>query len=330
MALLSKTPLRISFLGGGTDYPSYFEKKNGAVLGMGINKYIYVASIELSGIQDYRYRVAYSKLEQVQSVQEIEHPVVRALLIDYKIDEPLDISIMSDMPANSGLGSSSSFTVGLVNLLRTRKNIQMTRLDIALEAIRVERELLGENVGVQDQLHASMGGINRFDLSAESISVTPLIMRAEKLKVLNDSLFLVYTGLRRHASQVMIDQLKSTRSGLIDIQLERMYRLVFEGEKILKESPASDLLNDFSQLLTESWNLKKSLSTTISNSYIDLLCDQCKKAGAIGLKLCGAGGGGFILCIVQEDFQQTFVERMYPQKAIKISMDTDGTAVLHK
>lgn len=330
MVLLSKTPLRISFFGGGTDYPEYYMRRSGSVLGMSINKYIYIALIEMCGIQDYKYRISYSVLELAKSIDSINHPVIRAILKDFSIESSLDISIMSDMPANSGLGSSSSFTVGLVNLLKAFQNVGATKLDIALDAIRTERDLLHENVGIQDQLHASFGGLNKFEFNSSSISVTPVVMTSKNLNTLNNSLFLVYTGKQRHASHVVKKQVISTASGELDSALESLQFLLLDAEKLLRMSTTNDLLFDFGALLMEGWIIKKSLSTCISNSDIDDLASLCILNGATGLKLCGAGSGGFILCVVAECRQDTFIKQMEPFRAIKVCMDLEGTTIVAK
>ncbi len=330
MILLSRTPLRISFLGGGTDYPEYFERAPGAVLGMSIDKYIHIAAIELNGIQEYDYRVSYSTLETSDRIIDIKHPVIREVLNEYKIDIPLDISIMSEMPANSGLGSSSSFTVGFINLVSKLIKKKMTKLDLAMEAIRIEQHVLKENVGIQDQLHASYGGLNRFDFSKNTISVTPILMKADIQDAFNKSLFLVYTGIKRHASAVLAGQMERMKSKAIDYLLSNMYELVREGEIVLKKSSPENIVDDFSNILDESWKLKRRVSENITNELIDELCTICKKNGAQGVKLCGAGSGGFILCLVKPEYQSSFISNMRPWKTIKIDMDTDGTSIVYR
>ena len=327
MVLISKTPLRISFFGGGTDYPEYYMSNKGGVLGMAINKYVYIACIDLNGIQEYNYRIAYSQLEQVNEIDSIKHPVVKALLRDYKVKDPVDISIMSDMPAGSGLGSSSSFTVGLVNLLKRKADIQMTKLDVALEAIRIEKELLGENVGIQDQLHASFGGINRFEFYDDNISVTPITMRGDNLQVLTNSLFLVFTGIQRHASAVVTSQLKNTRTGRNNSYLHTMYEMISEAQNILTSSKSDLIVSDFSNLLNQSWEYKQKLGEAITSLEIDDIISLCRSKGASAVKLCGAGGGGFLLCLVPKDFQETFIDSINPLKAVKIEIDVNGTQV---
>jgi D-glycero-alpha-D-manno-heptose-7-phosphate kinase len=194
MLIVSRTPLRISFFGGGTDYPEYFERGRGAVVGMAIDKYLYIAALRLSSILDYRYRVSYSRIETRADADAIEHPVVRSVIRHFGVTDPLDLSIMADLPARSGLGSSSSFTVGLVNLICALQRRQITKLDLARTAQFVERELLAENVGVQDQYHASFGGLNRFDFEGNRARISPVQMTGPCLAALTGSLLLVYTG----------------------------------------------------------------------------------------------------------------------------------------
>jgi D-glycero-alpha-D-manno-heptose-7-phosphate kinase len=200
MMIVSRTPLRISFFGGGTDYPEYFERARGAVLGMAIDKYIYISALRLASVLDYKYRVSYSKIEMVAAVSEIQHPVVRAVLEHHGLDQPLDVSILADLPARSGLGSSSAFTVGFLNLVGTLRHQMMTKLDLARSAVYIERDVLGENVGVQDQYHAAFGGLNRFDFETGRTRLSPIQMSGACQGALTSSLFLVYTGMTRFAS----------------------------------------------------------------------------------------------------------------------------------
>ncbi|MEI7714276.1 MAG: kinase, partial [Rhodospirillales bacterium] len=193
MMIVARTPLRVSFFGGGTDYPEYFRRARGAVLGMAIDKYVYISALRLASILDYRYRVSYSRIETVTDAADIQHPVVRNVLAHYGVTEALDLSIMADLPAKSGLGSSSSFTVGFLNLIAALQKRQITKLDLARQAVFVERELLAENVGVQDQYHAAFGGLNRFDFEGARTRISPIQMSGDCLTALTGSLFLVYT-----------------------------------------------------------------------------------------------------------------------------------------
>ena len=327
--LLARTPLRVSLFGGGTDYPEYFRQRRGAVLGLAIDKYIYIAMLPMSGIQAYHFRIAYSQIELVDRAEEIQHRAVRAAFQHYGIDAAMDVSIMADMPASAGLGSSSSFSVGLLSLIAQLRDERLTKLDLALRAIRLERDLLGDNVGVQDQLHAAFGGINRFDFDARDYRITPIMMRGECLEYLTQSMLLVYTGVQRHASKVVATQIERTQSGAIDPQLERMLALVDEAQEVLRERTPKTMLERLGTLLDTTWHLKRSLSPEVSSSGIDALYAQALSLGALGGKLCGAGGGGFLLMLVPPEQRSTFIEGMAPNRVIPVGLDTQGSTIIH-
>ena len=327
--LLSRTPMRVSLFGGGTDYPDYFKVHRGAVLGLAIDKYIYIAALKLSGIQSYQYRVAYSQVEHVDRIDDVQHKAVRAAFKHYGVVRPLDISVMADMPASSGLGSSSTFSVGLLNLIAHLHQEKVTKLDLALRAIHLERELIGENVGVQDQLHASFGGINRFDFDGRQYRITPLMMRGACLDYLMQSLVLVHTGIVRHASKVVSEQLDRTRSGAIDKQLDRMLGLVDEAADVLTTAEPVQMLTSRGKMLHDSWMLKRSLSPHVSSPDIDALYDAAIAHGALGGKLCGAGGGGFLLMLVPPDVRDTFANAISPARVVNIGLDTQGSTIIY-
>ncbi len=328
MMTVSRTPLRVSFFGGGTDYPEYFAERRGAVLGMAINQYVYVAALRLTNMLDYRYRVSYSRMEQVATLDAIEHPVVREAIRHYGYDQPLDISIMADLPARSGLGSSSSFTVGFVNLLFELMGRPATKMDLAREAVHVERGLLGENVGVQDQHHAAFGGLNRFDFRGGRTRISPIQMTGPCQALLTSSLFLVYTGLTRFASATLDEQMAKTRSGAADADLSHLLSLVDQSQNVLESEDPSAMLADFGAMLHEGWETKKKLSSKVSNPQIDGLYDACRAAGALGGKLCGAGAGGFLLMLVPPERQEGFRAAMQGQAVIPIGLDTLGATIL--
>src|SRR5579862_4080691 len=236
MLVSVRTPLRVSLFGGGTDYPAYFHRSPGAVLGFTIDKYIYLSALPLTATVDYRYRLSYSKIENVDSIDEIEHPVVRAVLQHYRWQEPTDFSVQADLPAAVGLGSSSAFTVGMVNLVSHLMGTPRTRMELAREAIHAEQVLLRENVGVQDQLHASFGGINRFDLHGDSFRIAPINISGRDLGELADWMVLVYTGVKRHASAVAADQVQSTAKGALDAELREMLGFVDAAQQILEDA----------------------------------------------------------------------------------------------
>ena len=329
MLITVRTPLRVSFFGGGTDYPEYFRERRGAVLGLAIDKYIYLSTLRMSGIQPYHYRLAYSIVERVSDIDALDHNAVRAAFKHYQVHEPLDVSVMADMPASSGLGSSSSFSVGLLNLIAALKQEKVTKLDLALRAIHLERELLSENVGVQDQLHAAFGGINRFDFDAKHYRITPMAMRGECLNYLMQSLVLVYTGITRHASQLVEDQLKRTRQGTINTQLEHMLDLVDEATEVLRGDVPEVLLHELGRMMHEAWLLKRSLSPYVSKPEIDELYEKALKCGALGGKLCGAGGGGFLLMLVPPAIRSSFINAVSPARVVNIGLDTQGSTIIY-
>lgn len=329
MLISSRTPLRVSFFGGGTDYPDYFARRPGAVVGMAINRYIYISALRLSDIIDYKYRVSYSRLERANEVSEIEHPVVRAVLAHYGIHESLDISILSDLPASSGLGSSSAFTVGLINLVAALRNKSMTRLDLSREAIHVEQALLKENVGIQDQLHAAFGGLNRFDFQDGRIRISPVQMSSVCLDRLLDSLILVYTGKTRFASQILTEQIQATREQKIDRELSHLLQLVTQAVDTLEGDDPDAMLKDFGAMMHEGWQTKRRLSSGVSSPEIDALYDAALSAGALGGKLCGAGGGGFLLMVVPPHARNGFIEAFRNYSLVPIGMDRHGSVILN-
>lgn len=328
MMIYSRTPLRVSFFGGGTDYPDYFARARGAVLGMGINKYIYVSLLQLSHVLDHRFRVSYSKIETVDDVNDIAHPVVRSVLLHYGIDTPMDIGIMSDLPARSGLGSSSSFTVGFLNLIHAWRGAVTTKLDLARGAVFVEHDLLRENVGVQDQYHAAFGGLNRFDFEGTRTRISPVQMTGACQTALTDSLFLLFTGVTRFASETLNEQMERTRSGAVDRDLSHLLTLTDQAVDVLEGTDPERMLRDFGAMLHEGWETKKRLSSRVSGPEIDALYDAARAAGALGGKLCGAGSGGFLLVLVPPERQARFRAAMGATSVIPIGLDTAGSVVM--
>jgi D-glycero-alpha-D-manno-heptose-7-phosphate kinase len=328
MITVSRTPLRVSFFGGGTDYPEYFERARGAVLGMAIDKYIYISVLRLSSVIDYHFRVSYSRIETVLQASELQHPVVRHVLQHFAVTEPLDMSIMADLPARSGLGSSSSFTVGLINLVHCVLKRPITKLDLARTAVFVERDLLAENVGVQDQYHAAFGGLNRFEFTRGRTRIEPVQMTAPCQTALTGSLFLVYTGVTRFASQTLEEQMQRTVSHAADGALSHLLALVDQAVTVLEGDDPERLLSLFGAMLHEGWETKKALSSKVSNPQIDALYEAARAAGASGGKLCGAGSGGFLLMLVPPERQAGFLRRMNGTAVIPVGMDTVGSTIL--
>ncbi|HAQ35130.1 MAG: GHMP kinase [Maricaulis sp.] len=328
MACMTRTPLRVSLFGGGTDYPEYFQRRPGAVVGFAIQKYIYLTALKLEAKLGYNYRLSYSKLEFTDRVEEIDHPVVREALKLYEISDKLDINVMSDLPSSGGgLGSSSAFTVGFVNLITAMLRKPMTKMDLARTAIRIEREILGENVGVQDQLHTSFGGVNRFDFDGDRIRISPIQISGERLLELNQSLVLIHTGIARRATQVVAEQVAATSSHKIDKDLSHLYEMVGDAVGVL-ENGKDDMLPELGRRLVESWKIKRSLSSSISNGEIDDIYDKAMKAGAYGGKLCGAGGGGFIMMLCPPDRIANLTAAMDGLAVLPTGVDVEGTTVL--
>jgi len=328
MLVTSKTPLRVSFFGGGTDYPEYFNEAGGSVIGMAIDKYIYISALKLRSFIDYRFRFAYSKLETVRDAAELQHPVLREVLRYYNIEQPLDFSILSDLPARTGLGSSSTFTVGLLNLVNALRQHPMTKIDLAETAIHVERNILQERVGVQDQYHAAFGGMNRFDFEKSATRITPVRLTGQAQTTLLSSMVLIYTGGTRFASEVLKEQMSNLSEGKISTELSDLRAMVDEAQSILEGNPET-LVSEFGKLMHQGWQLKQRLSSKVSSDAIGELYNQAMSAGAIGGKLCGAGGGGFLLMIIPEHQIAAVEAAVSPAPLIRLGIDTHGSQIIH-
>jgi len=326
---MTRTPLRVSLFGGGTDYPEYFHRRPGAVIGFAINQYIHIAALRLNPFLSYNYRVAYSKLENCARIEEIQHPVVREVLRYLEVKDPLDISVMSDLPASgSGLGSSSAFTVGFLRLAYSILNRPVTKIDLARSAIHVERHLLKENVGVQDQLHTSFGGVNKFDFDGDRIRVTPLQLSSQTFSTLRQSMALVHTGIGRRATDAAAAQVKEIKRQTLDSDFENLLQHVAECVSIL-ESQRADFLKDIGRMLSESWRIKRRFSTSISNESIDRIFEAIIASGAYGAKLCGAGGGGFFIALISPERRKNLEAAVAPLSVIPIDIDVDGTSLIY-
>lgn len=327
MKFVSKTPLRVSFFGGGTDYPDYLDHHPGAVLGTTIDKFVYTFALPMSGVADKPFRLTYRRVEEVDRPDQIQHPVVREVLKEFNWTQPLNIATMADLPGSTGLGSSSSFAVGFLNLIHRIAGHRMTRYDLAREAIRLEYEVLKENVGVQDQIHAAFGGINLYDLARHSFSVTPVRMHFDVARLLNSSMLLVFTGKVRHASQVLESQLKNTREKVVMKQLDHLMQLTRAGVRVLEGDDADAVIQDLGRMLDDAWLTKRSLSTEISNSRVDEVYRCGKAAGALGGKLCGAGGGGFFFFLAPPQTHPAFAAAFGDANVTPIEMTDTGSVV---
>jgi D-glycero-alpha-D-manno-heptose-7-phosphate kinase len=330
MIITCRTPLRVSFFGGGTDYPEYFERDRGAVVGFSIDQYIYITALKLRSFLDYKYQVSYSKLEKCQKVADIQHPVVRSVLEEFDIDIPLHISSTADLPSGSGLGSSSAFTVGFINLVSQMTRRMINKIDLAEKAVYFERGVLQEHVGVQDQYHAAFGGINRFDFTKDRTRISPIQIYGDCQKVLTDHMVLVYTGITRSASDAVDDQISRTKKHTIDKELGHLLRLVDDGVSVMEKHNPDDMIRSLGELLHEGWMTKRSLSKNISNEKIDHLYDTARQCGALGGKLCGAGNGGFFFLLVPPENQMKLAEALSPLTVIPINVDTLGSTIIYE
>ena len=298
--IISRAPFRVSFFGGGTDYPAWYREHGGAVINSTINKYCYITCRYLPPFHDFKFLVRYYKREETQTLDDIVHPSVRECLRTMGIDRGVDIVHHADLPARSGLGSSSTFTVGLLHALYALRHEMPSKRQLALDAIRVEQDRIGESVGSQDQTAAAFGGLNRIEFGgAREIAVTPLILAPERLERLQDHLMFFFTGFARTANEIAKEQIGRTiqnRDGLT-----RMRDLVDAAQAALMDK--SNGLADFGRLLHEQWMLKRDMSSKITTPVIDEMYAAGRKAGALGGKLLGAGGGGFLLLYVEPERQ---------------------------
>ena len=325
---VSRTPLRVSFFGGGTDYPSYFSGMPGAVLGTTIDRYVYIQALPLAAFAEQTYRLTYRQTESVNSIEEITHPVVRTCLAHYRWDRPLNMATMSDLPGGTGLGSSSAFTVGFINLLHRMRGTSLTKFELAREAIFVEQKLLRENVGIQDQIHAAFGGLARYEFQGEDFSIHPLRIGRARRALLSQSMVIVYTGRSRHASPILDEQETRTRSGANADWLSTLYRMTRDAAGILERAGDDErALRDFGALLDEAWDIKQRLSRAISDDATAMLYAEGKSIGAWGGKLLGAGGGGFMLFLVHPNGQEAFRRRFGDARASAVRMEDDGAVV---
>lgn len=322
--IISRTPFRISFFGGGTDYPDWYTENSGAVLSTTIDKYCYISIRYLPPFFEHKYRVVYSFIENVKKIDEIKHPVVRALLNLYTVDKGVEIHHDGDLPARSGLGSSSSFTTGMLNAIYALKGRIISKYDLAQKAIHVEREILKENVGSQDQIAVAHGGLNKIIFHGNhDFCIEPLTLNRERIKELEDHLMLVFTGFSRFASEIAVEQIKNIPFKKKELRM--MLEIVNHAVNILNSN--TDIA-EFGNLLDQTWQLKRSLSHNISNLTIDTLYSLAKKNGAIGGKLLGAGGGGFMLFFVKPEKRQKLSEALKDFLEVPFSFEKTGSQII--
>ena len=323
--IISRTPFRISFFGGGTDYPGWYLKHGGTVLSTSFDKYCYITCRELPPFFDHKYRIAYSRVENAKTVDHIEHPAVRAVLNEMRFDHGLEIHCDADLPARSGLGSSSSFLVGLLHSLHALRGKRVSKDFLACEAIRFEQEVMRENVGSQDQTAAAHGGFNVIHFQQDGgLKVEPLVIPADRKQLLNDHLMLFFTGFSRIASEVAKSKVANLDKK--SEELHRMRAMVHDAVEILCDGQD---IRAFGELLHTAWMHKRCLSDQVSNSSIDGLYDVARKAGAIGGKLLGAGGGGFMLLFVKPGTQAAVREVLRDLVYVPFQFETSGSQIIY-
>ena len=321
--IITQTPLRMSFFGGGTDFPGFYREHGGAVLSTTFDKYCYVNVRHLPRFFDYTTELSYAKTERVTDVESIEHPAIREAMKMLDMHE-IRLTYEADLPARSGLGTSSSFAVGMLNAFYALKGKYADKRKLADDAIYLERVLCKESGGIQDQIAASFGGFNKISFNADGYTVSPVIISPERKLRLNDNLMLFFTGFSRFSSDIQVEAEKSLKSK--EAQLLEMLQLVDEAEQVLTSKTD---LTEFGKLLDYTWKLKRGITSKVSTDSIDAIYDKAIKAGATGGKLLGAGGGGFLLFYVEADKQKNVHEALEDLLYVPFEFETAGTQVIH-
>lgn len=323
--IITRTPFRISFFGGGTDYPQWYRENGGAVLATTIDKYCHISCRHLPPFFEHRHRIVYSFIENVREIDEIKHPAVRAVLGWAECKDGLEIHHDGDLPARSGLGSSSSFTVGLVHALAALEGKYVAKEDLAKNAIHIEQNIIKENVGSQDQISAAYGGFNRIDFRQDdTFNVAPLIIGKDRLADFHSHLMLYFTGFSRIASEIAIATIQNFK--IRQTEMKRIAAMVDEATKVLYDPSVP--ITEFGTLLDETWKRKRELSDGVSTAAIDQIYSEAVSAGALGGKLLGAGGGGFLVLFAQPDKQPQIRERLKNLIEVPFKFDTSGSRVV--
>lgn len=321
--IITQTPFRMSFFGGGTDFPGFYREHGGAVLSTTFDKYCYVNVRHLPRFFDYTTELSYAKTERVTDVESIEHPAIREAMKMLDMHE-IRLTYEADLPARSGLGTSSSFAVGMLNAFYALKGKYADKRKLADNAIYLERVLCKESGGVQDQIAASFGGFNKISFNADGYTVSPVIISPERKLRLNDNLMLFFTGFSRFSSDIQVEAEKSLKSK--EAQLLEMLQLVDEAEQVLTSKTD---LTEFGKLLDYTWKLKRGITSKVSTDSIDAIYNKAIKAGATGGKLLGAGGGGFLLFYVETEKQKNVLEALNNLLYVPFEFETAGTQVIH-
>ena len=314
----------MSFFGGGTDMPAFFNEFRGAVISTTFDKYCYVNVRHLPPFMPYYSELVHNRFERVKDINEIEHPLIRECMRLHDIHE-IRLTYEGDLPARTGLGTSSTFAVGMLNAFCALKGKMMSKAQLAQEAIHVERDILQEHGGWQDQVAAAYGGLNRIDFRDNQFKVSPIVIHPDKKSQLDNNLMLFYTGVTRFSSEVQKDTFSNPDAK--KAQLKEMLSLVDDAQVILEDKNAD--LNDFGRMLDYTWKLKRGTGNKISNKSIDELYDRGIKAGALGGKLLGAGGGGFILFYVEPDKHVAVMKELEELMYVPFKFEDEGTTIVH-
>jgi len=323
--IITRTPFRISFFGGGTDYPTWYREHGGAVLSTSIDRYCYITCRLLPPFFEHKHRIVYSRIENVRSNDEIEHPSVRAVLNWANVTEGLEIHHDGDLPARSGLGSSSAFTVGLAHALYGIRGQMVSQDRLARDAIHIEQNLIGENVGSQDQVAAAHGGLNRIDFHRDdTFDVAPIIISTNRKQELHSHLILCFTGFSRVADAIAKSKIDNMK--IRSMELASIREMVDEAISILTNNQTD--IDEFGKLLDLSWKYKRSLSDRVSTPYIDEIYDAAILAGAIGGKILGAGGGGFMLLFAKPEKHAAIREALKALVHVSFNFDDSGSRVV--
>lgn len=323
--IISRTPFRISFFGGGTDYPVWYRENKGAVLATTIDKYCYISCRYLPPFFDHKYRIVYSLIENVKDRSEIKHPAVREILRYMNITEGVEIHHDGDLPARTGLGSSSSFAVGLLHAIYALKGIMPSKMRIATEAIHIEQNIIKENVGSQDQVSTAFGGFNLISFNQDNtIQINPVILCSNRLNQLQNHIMFYFTGFSRIASDIAKEQIKNTNKKKKELSI--IHKMVNEALAILTNENTD--ITEFGKLLHESWKLKRSLTDKISNPIIDEIYEEARRARAIGGKIMGAGGGGFMIIFAKPEDQPRIGERLKKLLRVPFEFESSGSQII--
>lgn len=327
--ILTRTPFRLSFFGGGTDYNSWFEKNKGLVIGTTFNKYNYISVRKLPPFFEHKSRIVYSRAEEVRDNSQIEHPAVRNCLKFMDITDGLEIHYDGDLPSRSGIGSSSSFTVGFLNALYAYQGKMASKIDLAKQAIYVEQILSNEHVGIQDQILTSVGGINVIEMGpGNEFQVSPLVFPADYKNELESHIMLAFSGQTRISSDTAVKQIEKITAGAIDNQMRIIYEIALEG---LSKFRANANIQEIGKLMDKTWQIKRTLTASVTNDLIDQTYLAAMDNGAFGGRLLGAGGGGFLMLIAPPSKHEQIKKALSSQIKVWVpfKFENEGTKILH-